>query len=273
MPEYSRRGARTTHSADHSHAHVTRLASLPIPRSWIVLAVNAGLAVLFLGFAVTLLPGFSAAELQIDIFASSLRTPVLDVLASAIAVVFSPVANVLIIAALFAYLLFVKRAPVNAAAACFVISVGWLSTQLVKMVVSRARPSVSALHDALLAKTGDDSFPSGHTAFVTALVVGLVLLASERRRLVAVLGGVGILIVAATRVYGGAHYPTDVLGGVLSALTATLIAAGIWNIWGLRVLSWLPFLRAFGPLEPPSDDGPFVHRSTFVTPRGPRGAR
>lgn len=253
------RATRTAQSA-------TRLARLPVPKLWIVFSINSALAVLLLGFGMTLLPGASHTELEVDRAASSADLPVLDLIARTVAVVFSPAGNILIVAALFAFLLFVRREPVNAVAACFVISVGWLTTQLVKMLVSRDRPPL----DTLLSKTGDDSFPSGHTAFVTALVIGLVLLATKRRRLVAILGGIGVLLVAITRVYGGAHYPTDVIGGALTALTACLIAAGVWNAWGMRLLGNLTFLERFGPLRVPGDEYPLHHRRTLVVPRARR---
>lgn len=260
------RSASRPRSTGNSAQHATRLATLPVPKLWIVFSINAALAVLLLGFAVTLIPGATPTELAVDKAASSADLPAFDVIARAVAVVFSPAGNILIVAALFAFLLFVRRQPVSAVAACFVISIGWLTTQAVKLVVARDRPAL----DALLAKTGDDSFPSGHTAFVTALVVGLVLLATRRRRLVAIVGAIGVLLVAATRVYGGAHYPTDVIGGMLTALTASLIAAGIWNAWGMRLLGQLTFLERFGPVRVPGDAYPVVHRQTLVIPRGKR---
>jgi undecaprenyl-diphosphatase len=85
----------------------------------------------------------------------------------------------------------------------------------VKQLVERARPvtefvTAHGLHDY--------SFPSGHTTGTTA-VYGLaaVLIASrvqpDRRKWVYLGFGTLIFLVGVSRVYLGAHFPTDVLGG------------------------------------------------------------
>ncbi|MEU5088897.1 phosphatase PAP2 family protein [Streptomyces sp. NPDC021356] len=73
------------------------------------------------------------------------------------------------------------------------------------------------------------SYPSGHTAFATAIAVVVALLATGRRGL----GRTGgtLLVLAAALVAGavmgwaevalGAHYPTDALGGWCTALAVT----------------------------------------------------
>ncbi|MFJ9417930.1 phosphatase PAP2 family protein [Streptomyces sp. NPDC101227] len=78
---------------------------------------------------------------------------------------------------------------------------------------------------------GDDnlSYPSGHTAFLTALALVVALLATGRLGLGRTAGT--LLVLAAALVAGaamgwaqvalGAHYPTDVLGGWCTALAVT----------------------------------------------------
>ena len=269
MSSSTRAGVRSsgadTQAQAHAHAHATRLARLPVPQHWVVLSINAGLFALLLGFIVKLVPATAATELDLVAVVSSSRSAPADAIASAIATIFEPLGNVLIVACLFVFLL-IRRAPVNAFAVCFVVMVGWLAAQAVKVTVARPRPPVDALDHALLVKTGDTSFPSGHTTFVAALAIGLILLATKRRRLVAVLMSVLVVLVAVSRVYTGAHYAGDVVGGVLTALAAGLAAAGIWNAYGIRVLGLMPFLGRIGPLAPPGDDRPDVQRSTFVPP-------
>ncbi|MFE7775163.1 phosphatase PAP2 family protein [Streptomyces sp. NPDC057445] len=73
------------------------------------------------------------------------------------------------------------------------------------------------------------SYPSGHTAFFTALALVVALLATGRLSLGRTAGG--SVVLAAALVAGaamgwaqvalGAHYPTDVLGGWCTALAVT----------------------------------------------------
>jgi undecaprenyl-diphosphatase len=68
------------------------------------------------------------------------------------------------------------------------------------------------------------SFPSGHAMTATILWGGLLMIVLERvtnplGRVCALAGAVGIVgVVAVTRVYLGAHYLTDVLGGIAFGL-------------------------------------------------------
>ncbi|MFD7687471.1 phosphatase PAP2 family protein [Streptomyces sp. NPDC059781] len=88
---------------------------------------------------------------------------------------------------------------------------------------------------------GDDnlSYPSGHTAFLTAFVLVVALLVAGRRGLGGAAGTslvLGAALVAGAamgwaQVVLGAHYPTDALGGWCTALavtpaTAWLVDAG-----------------------------------------------
>ncbi len=86
----------------------------------------------------------------------------------------------------------------------------------VTLLVDRQRPPVKHLDAA----PPTSSFPSGHTAAAVALYGALAVLASERARsalvrgLLVALAVVVPLVVAASRMYRGMHYFTDVLGGL-----------------------------------------------------------
>jgi membrane-associated phospholipid phosphatase len=87
----------------------------------------------------------------------------------------------------------------------------------VTLLVDRSRPPVKHLDAA----PPTSSFPSGHTAAAVALYGALAVLASERARSALVRGlfiALAVLVplvVAASRMYRGMHYLSDVLGGLL----------------------------------------------------------
>ncbi|MFD6168693.1 phosphatase PAP2 family protein [Streptomyces coeruleorubidus] len=131
-------------------------------------------------------------------------------------------AAVLVVAAVAGCLLL--RRP---RAAVFIVAGAALAvgtTKALKPVVGRT------IHDAHL------SYPSGHTAFLTALALMVALLAAGRLGLGRTAGT--SLVLAAALVAGaamgwaqvalGAHYPTDVLGGWCTALA--VIPATAWLV-------------------------------------------
>jgi membrane-associated phospholipid phosphatase len=97
---------------------------------------------------------------------------------------------------------------------------GWLVNQLLKLTIGRPRPSNVLVNVAGVFHF--DSFPSGHVVFFVEffgfllfLAVALLKRGSLRRILMAV-PALLISLVGLSRVYLGAHWPSDVVGAYLA---------------------------------------------------------
>lgn len=74
----------------------------------------------------------------------------------------------------------------------------------------------------------ENTFPSGHVAVTTALVVAAVLLwPASSRRAPAVVAPVVVAIACVVSVVGHAHRPSDVVGAVLLALGVACLASSL----------------------------------------------
>ena len=93
---------------------------------------------------------------------------------------------------------------------------------LIKQIVARPRPYV--VNEALVVLGSvptDYSFPSGHTASVFAVATVMLLCMPKRYGIPAV---VISALIALSRLYNAAHYPTDVLTGMLIGSATGILA-------------------------------------------------
>jgi undecaprenyl-diphosphatase len=111
----------------------------------------------------------------------------------------------------------VRRAQVRAALVLVASLAGAIGLALtVKLLVGRPRPTVEHLQ-----AVSGPSFPSGHATQASAFWFSLVWVlpaAGASPQLTRLAGGLALLIVlavAASRVYLGVHYPSDVVAGML----------------------------------------------------------
>ena len=133
--------------------------------------------------------------------------------------------------------------PVALLAAGFLL--GWVGAKGIKAMVGRGRPG-AIFDDAFLGfdvPTAEIGFPSGHAVLAFTLLAMFVPYLSKRGRIVAFGVAIGVGL---TRVYVGAHFPLDVIGGagygVAIGALATLLSrsglgAGLVGSWTVRARS------------------------------------
>jgi membrane-associated phospholipid phosphatase len=110
-------------------------------------------------------------------------------------------------------------------------SISSLFDNLIKLVISRQRPPADLVH--VLSPTTGFSFPSGHAVFFTWMAFMIAVSVAPKIRPVfrPVLWSLVVVVLVLTciaRVWAGAHWPSDVIGGVLLGIG-----------WSAFVL-WLP---------------------------------
>ena len=110
-------------------------------------------------------------------------------------------------------------------------SISSLLDNIIKLLVSRNRPSVDLVH--ILIPASGFSFPSGHAVFFTwmSFMIAVSIAPKIRPAFRPILWGLAAIVIVLTciaRVWVGDHWPSDVLGGVLLGIG-----------WSAFVL-WLP---------------------------------
>lgn len=101
--------------------------------------------------------------------------------------------------------------------------------QVILLMVQRVRPYDAGVTHLLVAPSADPSFPSDHASAAFAIAFAFLFLGRTRI-------GWALLACAAflalSRVYIGTHYVGDVMGGVLTALVATLAVVSVYREGG-----------------------------------------
>lgn len=125
------------------------------------------------------------------------------------------------------------------------VAAGALGLGLVQVIGAlhyRPRPFEAGLGSNLLNHLPENSFPSDHATLMFALAFGLLFAAPLRRAGFVVLALA--LSVGWARVFLGAHYPSDILGGAALAL----LCVGLVKSLSWRQGIWLALNRIYETL-------------------------
>ena len=142
-------------------------------------------------------------------------------------------AGLLFIAAAVLLLLFRSTRRAGAAAGLG-MTLGLLVTNLaLKPLVARPRPwVVMEGWQALVTSSDMNSFPSGHTTAAFAFAAALCAVLPYKQAKAAAL--IAAALMGFSRLYGGVHFPTDVLAGAVIGAACGLL--GGWFI--KRIIAW-----------------------------------
>ncbi len=195
---------------------------------------------------------YTDIDLEITRWVQSLSIPGLDVV-SALAnfLTSAPVAITLWLVVMAFFIL--KGRPVEAIAV-FMISVLWLATQFVGVVVDRPVPGTELTGVVEFSRTDSGSFPSGHVvgAVVFYGLLSFLTFSNVRRgHLRVFMPALAIAVIglsSLSRVYTGAHWPSDILGSYLMGMIG--VAGIAWLYTGIKYDS----LRIPRPWKRQSDD-------------------
>ena len=176
-------------------------------------------ALLFFDLAGNVAEREDAADLAISRAVQSLRMPGMDEAMLAVTLLGEGVVLMAVVAASVGWLMW-RGARRVAAAFAGVVLLSSLFVLATKVLLQRSRPLLDLYEGA-----SAFSFPSGHTTN-SAVVAGLlaVLIAGSlrrHRRWVAAAILMPALAIAASRIWLGAHWPTDVAAGLAFAAAAT----------------------------------------------------
>jgi len=193
--------------------------------------------VLLIAAGIALRPG---QDIGVARALNSLHTGPVGAVSSALYQVFEPVPSIVLTAVIAAVLWWVRGLRTGAAFAG-VVALTWLPTEVVKVVVRRGRPDINVMWHPFLPAQTDPSFPSGHTAFVVALVITLayVLGDSRWRLLVVVLGTLLAAVVAVSLAIDAVHYPTDIAASVVWSIAVAPAARIVWVDWTMPHIRFL----------------------------------
>lgn len=227
-PQARSRPARV--DADAATVELRAITSTTTGASWParqVVAAGIAMTAMVVGLGlVAKLPAVTGMDLRLDRHIAVYdRSPMVTPIAATLTGIATP--GLVGVAALVVLPLglWVARRRLEAVRALSILGTALTLAVLAKSLIAEHRPPVALW--AIPADSGA-SYPSGHTTVAAALAATLIAVAGTRRwrTILAVLGGLYTVGVAASRIYLANHYLPDVLGSLLTALAAVLLVTG-----------------------------------------------
>ncbi|MDY7039250.1 MAG: phosphatase PAP2 family protein [Chloroflexota bacterium] len=111
---------------------------------------------------------------------------------------------------------------------------GYLNSVL-KDFFHTVRPTAEQVRSVVVPSDGSYAFPSGHTQ--NAATLWSYLAGHYRKRALVVAAALIIPLVGLARIYRGAHWPVDVLGGMAVGVALVWLALTLYRFWDRRSLS------------------------------------
>ena len=203
----------------------------------LVIALVLWAATFALGFVAKATTGWLASQLAVDRALNAMHSPLFDTVAKAL----DRLDSVTVVAVCVAVLAVLTGFFVSwwrAVAAVVIAGGGWVLCLIPKAVVGEVRPPLDSVSHRLDVSHATLSYPSGHTVFAVTLTVAVILVCrgTTSRIIATVVGIVFVAVTAWSRLYVGAHYPTDVVGGILAGAAGALLIAWLWNLCARMLL-------------------------------------
>ncbi|NQZ28741.1 MAG: undecaprenyl-diphosphatase [Colwellia sp.] len=101
------------------------------------------------------------------------------------------------------------------------VLLGMLTSYVISLFYYHPRPFVDNLGTQLIEHAPDSSFPSDHTTFIFSISV--MLLFNKTTRVIGIVLCGCSLISGFSRVFGGVHFPLDILGAILVSIFSSVI--------------------------------------------------
>ena len=204
------------------------------PRHWVLLACVCALLALPLSIAAhgpNVLPG----DVEIARAIQAWPSAALDSLAIALTAIGKSWPGETVLATMIVIVLLIAGAPRAAFLVAAAALIGAINV-ITKLIVASPRPTPDLVQ--VIQAANGSGFPSGHafgaTLFYGAIWIALPAVVSNPK-VCRLLRGIAILIAVGiwwSRIRLGAHWPSDVLGGILWGLTAlSLLAALYVSAW------------------------------------------